>query len=174
MKIIKISLLSILLWSCAQQVSLYPEGITKELITISIPDTNMPLQIFRNPEGAEILLRFNLNRSLDEFENRLNSKKKIKYALHIIKTIEGKRYVDAPRNIFTLNDSIGSTTVFLNQPFNFAQGKRIPKWDAGAISTGFITFYYKCAYTDVNNKIHEGIVSNILEVPAVFHIYKIY
>ncbi len=169
MKIIKISLLSILLWSCAQQVSLYPEGITKELITISIPDTNMPLQILRNPEGAEILLRFNLNRSLDEFENRLNSKKKIKYALHIIKTIEGKRYYNAPRNIFTLTDSIGSTTVFLNQPFNLPQGWRIQKSNTRAIM-GFITFYYKCAYTDVNNKKHEEIVTNKLVVPAVYSI----
>ncbi len=161
-----------LLWSCAQQVSLYPEGITKELITISIPDTNMPLQILRNPEGAEILLRFNLNRSLDEFENRLNSKKKIKYALHIIKTTEGNRYYDERRNIFTLADSTGSTTVFLNQPFNLARGKRIRNWwDVRRISKGFITFYYKCAYTDVNNKIHEEIVSNILEVPAIFQIY---
>ena len=45
MKIIKISLLSILLWSCAQQVNLYPEGVTKELFTISVPDERVPLRL---------------------------------------------------------------------------------------------------------------------------------
>lgn len=75
MKITKISLLLILLIGCVQQVSFYPEGVTKELITISVPDIRMPLEITENSQGSEIILGIKVNRSLENFEKSLDSKK---------------------------------------------------------------------------------------------------
>ena len=167
MKIIKISLLSILLWSCAQQVNLYPEGVKKELITISAPDECVPLQITKNPDGTKIVLLIEFNRSLAEFEELLNSKK-IRYALHVTKVIEGAHYVDIPRSIFTLTDSVNATILYLKQPF-IMSSKPNRGWAIKPIQRGSVIFHYQCTYTDVNNKIYEGFISNKLVVPAKFY-----
>ncbi len=170
MKIIKISLLSILLWSCAQQVNLYPEGVTKELFTISVPDERVPLElptIASNQYGIEIILLIKFNRSLDEFEKRLNPKK-IRYALHITKVVEGVHFHDIPISIFNLTDSVNTTILYVQQPY-IISNKPNQNWAIKPIREGSIIFYYQCTYTDVNNKRYEGVVSNKLVVPARFY-----
>ncbi len=168
MKIIKFSLLSILFLGCVQHVSLYTEGVTKELITISVPDTHAPLEITNNPQGSEIILGIKLNRSLDKFEKSLDSIKKVRYALHVIKLIDGIHYYDIPRSCFTLSDSVDATVLYIKHPFIIST-KPSHFWKTTSFRRGSITFYYQCTYIDENYKIYEGLVSNKLVVPAVFY-----
>lgn len=168
MKITKISLLLILLIGCVQHVSFYPEGVTKELITISVPDIRVPLEITNNPQGSEIILGIKLNRSLDKFERSLDSIKKVRYSLHVTKVVDGIHYYDIPRSCFTLSDSADATVLYIKHPFIIST-KPGHSWKTTSFRRGFITFYYQCTYIDRNHKKYEGLVSNKLVVPAVFY-----
>ena len=166
MKIVKYLLLVMFFIGCAKQVNLYPEGITKELITIDIPSANIPLEISKGSQGARIILNAKFNRLIDEFEQHLNPKK-IRYALHVSKLVEGVRYDDTPRNIVEITNSLNATVLHITHPY-IASTKPNRKWNTKIIRRGSVSFYYQCTYTDQNDKMYTGPISNKLVVPALF------
>jgi hypothetical protein len=166
LKVIKVLTVNVLFFSiifmyfCASWESLYREGVTEPLITLSLPsEQETPIEVTQS--GTEVMISYKVNRSIEDFKNHLNPAGKIECRLSFGCNIGGLHdFPWGPAMRFDI-DQLEETGILRPRVYHGVK-------NLNQSVKGYVFLGMSASYTDMKGKKHKGSISNSIEIPANF------